>query len=289
MKTKPSLKEFFQKVYSIWVEERPGQLAAALAYYGMFAFAPVIFFMLWIAGLFLNNISPADQFYTRLESFFGPEVTTLIQDAVDALGQTTDETTLLATLVSIGALLMAASGLFYQLLFALNKIWDLPEPERGQTWGMVRQRLFSFLMVIGVGLLFVLGTLVSVIITWFGSLFDLDSSMPVLNFVGFLGLATLAFALIFKILPETHIRWRDVWIGAFVTSILVTLAVLLFGAYLNLGNIGSAFEAAGAFAVLLIGIYTIAQVFLFGAMFTRVYSEVYGSRSIKEQSEQEES
>jgi membrane protein len=255
----------------------------------MFAFAPVIFFMLWIAGLFLNNISPADQFYTRLESFFGPEVTTLIQDAVDALGQTTDETNLLATLVSIGALLMAASGLFYQLLFALNKIWDLPEPERGQTWGMVRQRLFSFLMVIGVGLLFVLGTLVSVIITWFGSLFDLDSSMPVLNFVGFLGLATLAFALIFKILPETHIRWRDVWIGAFVTSILVTLAVLLFGAYLNLGNIGSAFEAAGAFAVLLIGIYTIAQVFLFGAMFTRVYSEVYGSRSIKEQSEQEES
>ena len=289
MKTKPSLKEFFQKIYSIWVEERPGQLAAALAYYGMFAFAPVIFFMLWIAGLFLENISPADQFYTRLESFFGPEVTALIQDAVDALGQTTDETTILATLVSIGALLMAASGLFYQLLFALNKIWDLPEPERGQTWGMVRQRLFSFLMVIGVGLLFVLGTLVSVIITWFGSLFDLDSSMPVLNFVGFLGLATLAFALIFKILPETHIRWRDVWIGAFVTSILVTLAVLLFGAYLNLGNIGSAFEAAGAFAVLLIGIYTIAQVFLFGAMFTRVYSEVYGSRSIKEQSEQEES
>ena len=289
MKTKPSIKEFFQKVYSIWVTERPGQLAAALAYYGMFAFAPVIFFMLWIAGLFLNNISPADQFYTRLESFFGPEVTTLIQDAVDALGQTTDETTLLATLVSIGALLMAASGLFYQLLFALNKIWDLPEPERGQTWGMVRQRLFSFLMVIGVGLLFVLGTLVSVIITWFGSLFDLDPSMPVLNFVGFLGLATLAFALIFKILPETHIRWRDVWIGAFVTSILVTLAVLLFGAYLNLGNIGSAFEAAGAFAVLLIGIYTIAQVFLFGAMFTRVYSEVYGSRSIKEQPEQEES
>jgi membrane protein len=289
MKTKPTLKEFIQKVYSIWVEERPGQLAAALAYYGMFAFAPVIFIMLWVAGLFLDNISPADQFYTRVESFFGPEVTTLIQDAVDAISQTTSESTILATLISIGALLMAASGLFYQLLFALNKIWDLPEPERGQTWGMVRQRLFSFLMVLGVGLLFVLGTLVSVIFTWFGSLFDLDPSMPVLNFVGFVGLTTLAFALIYKILPETHIRWRDVWIGSFVTSILVTLAVLLFGAYLNLGNIGSAFEAAGAFAVLLIGIYTIAQVFLFGAMFTRVYSEVYGSRSLKEQPEQEES
>jgi membrane protein len=121
-----------------------------------------------------------------------------------------------------------------------------------------------------------------VVITWFGALFELNSSMPLVNILVFLGLSTLAFALIYKILPETHIRWRDVWIGAFVTSILVALAVFLFGAYLNRGNIGNAFEAAGAFAVLLIGIYTIAQVFLFGAMFTRVYSETYGSRSFGE-------
>ena len=106
--------------------------------------------------------------------------------------------------------------------------------------------------------------------------------MPVLTFVAFLGLATLAFAMIYKILPEAHIRWRDVWVGAIVTAIMVALALILFGAYLNRGNVGNALEAAGAFAVVLIGIYTIAQVFLFGAMFTRVYSETYGSRSIEQ-------
>ena len=281
MKTRPSIKEFVKQLYSIWVIERPGQLAAALAYYGMFAFAPVIFIMLWFAGLFLDQISAADQFFARVEALFGPEVTLFIQDSVEAIGQSTSEASIIATLISLGALLMAASGLFYQLLFSLNKIWDLPAPERGQTSGMMRQRLFSFLMVIGVGLLFVAASLVNVVITWFGSLLELGPTMPVLNILLFLGLTTLAFALIYKILPEAHIRWRDVWIGAFVTAILVAVTLFLFGAYLNRGNIGNAFEAAGAFAVLLIGIYTIAQVFLFGAMFTRVYSEMYGSRSVE--------
>jgi membrane protein len=285
MKTKPNIKDFVQELYSIWVTERPGQLAAALAYYGMFAFAPVIFIMFWVAGLFLDQISAADQFFARMEAMFGSDVTLFIQDSVEAIGQSTSESSILATLISIGALLMAASGLFYQLLFALNKIWDVPVPERGQTGGMIRQRLFSFLMVIGVGLLFVLGTLVNVVISWFGGLLELSPSMPLLSILGFLGLTTLAFALIYKILPEAHIRWRDVWIGAFVTAILVAVALFLFGAYLNRGNIGNAFEAAGAFAVLLIGIYTIAQVFLFGAMFTRVYSEMYGSRSIDKASD----
>lgn len=282
MKSKPSIKEFVKELYRIWAKERPGQLAAALAYYGMFAFAPVIFIALWVAGLFFDQISAADQFYTRIESLFGPELTMFIQDSVESLGQSTGEGSVLATLISIGALLMAASGMFYQLLFALNKIWGVPVPERGQATGMIRQRLFSFLMVIGVGLLFVVGTIVNVILTWFGGLLNLSPSMPVLTFVAFLGLATLAFALIYKILPEAHIRWRDVWIGAIVTAIMVALALFLFGAYLNRGNIGNAFEAAGAFAVLLIGIYTIAQVFLFGAMFTRVYSETYGSRSFEQ-------
>jgi len=279
MKTKPSLKQFIQELYRIWATERPGQLAAALAYYGMFAFAPVIFIMLWVAGLFFDSISASDQFFARLEALFGSDVTLFIQESVEAIGHSTNETSIIATLISVAALLLAASGLFYQLLFALNKIWGVPVPERGQTGGMIRQRLFSFLMVIGVGLIFVLGTMVNVVLTWFGSLFDLNPSMPILNILGFLGLATLAFALIFKILPEAHIRWRDVWIGAFVTAVLVALALFLFGAYLNIGNIGNALEAAGAFAVLLIGIYTIAQVFLFGAMFTKVYAAMYGSRS----------
>jgi membrane protein len=278
MNTRPSIKEFAKELYRIWATERPGQLAAALAYYGMFAFAPVIFIAFWVAGFFIDQFS-GEQFFTRMENLLGPEVTIFIQDSVNAIAQTTTGSSVITTLISVAALLLAASGLFYQLIFALNKIWGVPQPERGQTSGLIRQRLFSFLMVIGVGILFILASLVNVVISWFGSLFDLNSNMPVITALGFLGIATLVFALIYKVLPETEISWRDVWVGAFVTAVLVILATLIFGLYLSLGNVGSAFEAAGAFAVLLIGIYTIAQVFLFGAMFTRVFAEMYGSKA----------
>lgn len=277
--SRPSVLEFGKELYRIWATERPGQLAAALAYYGMFAFAPVIFIAFWVAGLFIDQLSAANQFYNRLDLFFGPEVTAFIQDSVEAIASTTTGSTIISTLISGIALLLAASGLFYQLQFALNKIWGIDPQERGQTTGLIRQRLFSFLMVIGVGLIFILATLVSVVISWFGSLFNLSPSMPVLNSLAFLGITTLAFALIFKIIPEEKITWRDVWIGALVTAVLVTLALFIFGLYLSRGNIGSAFEAAGAFAVLLIGIYTLAQVFLFGAMFTRVFAQMYGSKA----------
>lgn len=281
MRTRPSIIDFAKELYGIWATERPGQLAAALAYYGMFAFAPVIFIAFWVAGFFINQFS-AQQFFTRMETLLGSEVTIFIQDSVNAIAETTTGSSIIATLISVAALLLAASGLFYQLIFALNKVWGVPQPERGQTSGLIRQRLFSFLMVIGVGLLLILATLANVIISWFGSLFGLDSTMPVISAVAVLGIATIAFALIYKILPEAEISWRDVWIGAFVTAVLVIIAVIIFGAYLSLGNVGSAFEAAGAFAVLLIGIYTIAQVFLFGAMFTRVYAEMYGSKAIQD-------
>ncbi len=281
MRKRPSIIEFAKELYRIWATERPGQLAAALAYYGMFAFAPVIFIAFWVASFFINQFS-TDLFFTRMEALLGPEVTIFIQDSVNAIAETTTGSSIIATLISVVALLLAASGLFYQLIFALNKVWGVPQPEQGQTSGLIRQRLFSFLMVIGVGLLFILATMANVIISWFGSLFGLDSTMPVISAVAVLGIATVAFALIYKILPAAEISWRDVWIGAFVTAMLVIIAVIIFGAYLSLGNVGSAFEAAGAFAVLLIGIYTIAQVFLFGAMFTRVYAEMYGSKAEKE-------
>jgi membrane protein len=282
MNERPTIVEFGKELYRIWITERPSQLAASLAYYGMFAFAPVIFIAFWVAGIFIDELATAEVFYTRLENLLGLEVAEMIQESVEAIAASSTGSTVFATLVSAVALLMVASGLFFQLQFALNKIWGVPPPERGQTAGFIRQRLFSFLMLIGVGLLLILATLVNVVLSWFGSLFDFNSSMPVLNALGFLGIATLAFVLIYKILPETEIAWRDVLIGAVVTAVMMMLGLLIFGAYLSRGSVGSAFEAAGAFAVLLIGIYTIAQIFLFGAMFTRVFASMYGSKAGRE-------
>jgi membrane protein len=277
------MRAFLTKLYNIWISERPSQLAAGLAYYGMFSFAPVIFIGYSVAGLFIDQLAAAERMYQRLESVLGPETSGFIQDAVSAIGQTDRGGTLLGSLISLIALIAAASGLFLQLQYALNKIWSVPPPERGQTGAYIRQRLFAFIMVLGVSFLLILATLTNLIIRWFGSwleiLFEVSAPSVFLTFLGSLVLLTLSFAVLYKVLPDVEITWRDVWAGSFTAALMVMLFALLLGLFFTSGVIGSAFEAAGAFAVLLIGIYYVAQIFLFGAVFCRVYAGQYGSQS----------
>ena len=142
---------------------------------------------------------------------------------------------------------------------------------------MIRQRLFSFLVVISVGLLMVAMVMAGILYSWISARFGLVEMDIVYSILAFAGFTTLAFGLLYKILPDVDVAWRDVWIGAAVTALLVTVAGMLVILYLGSGRFGSAFEAAGSFAVLLIGIYYIAQIFLFGAVFTRVFAHMYGS------------
>jgi membrane protein len=277
------MRAFLTKLYNIWISERPSQLAAGLAYYGMFSFAPVIFIGYSVAGLFIDQLAAAERMYQRLESVLGPETSGFIQDAVSAIGQTDRGGTLLGSLISLIALIAAASGLFLQLQYALNKIWRVPPPEKGQTGAYIRQRLFAFIMVLGVSFLLILATLTNLIIRWFGSwleiLFEVSAPSVFLTFLGSLVLLTLSFAVLYKVLPDVEITWRDVWAGSFTAALMVMLFALLLGLFFTSGVIGSAFEAAGAFAVLLSGIYYVAQIFLFGAVFCRVYAGQYGSQS----------
>lgn len=275
------MRAFLRKLYNIWISERPSQLAASLAYCGMFSFAPVIYIGYLVAGLFIDQLEATERMYQRMEALLGPETAGFIQGAVSAIGQADRSGTLLGSLVSFIALLAAASGLFFQLQYALNKIWRVPPPERGQTGAFIRQRLFSFIMVLGVGLLLILATLTNLIVGWLGSwlevLFEVSVPSLILTGLGSLALLTLAFALLYKVLPDVEIDWRDVWAGSLAAALLVVLFALLLGLFFTSGAIGSAFEAAGAFAVLLIGIYYVAQIFLFGAVFCRIYAGQFGS------------
>ena len=268
---------FVKEVYHIWITERPTQLAAAIAYYGMFAFAPVIFIAFTVAGIFIDELTVATQFFERLENALGPETAQFIQDTVESISQTTSGGTVLTTIISFIALLMAASGLFFQLQFALNSIWKVPPAEKGETSSFLKKRLFSFVMVIGVGLLLVIMAAASLLFGWITSLLNLNISGQIYYALAFFGLALLSIALIYKVLPDVKISWRDVWVGAGVTTILVVIGGFLIALYLGSSSAGSALEAAGSFAVILLGIYYVAQIFLFGAVFTRVYAHRYGS------------
>lgn len=273
---------FLKEVYGIWISERPSQLAAALAYYGMFSFAPIIFVAVTIAGIFIQEIDLADKFYQRLEIFLGEGVSSLVQEAVATLSNTPASSSLLISLISFLALLYAASGLFFQLQFSLNTIWHVPPPQKGQTKTFFRQRVFSFLIVIGVGLLGVFVTLASFLLSWLGSLLErllgVAGSQVIAAKLGAPILIFLVIALFYKVLPETRVTWRDVWLGAIIATTLILLAVILVGFFFQYISLNSALQATGAFTVLLVGFYYIAQIFLLGVVCCRIYAGNYGSR-----------
>jgi membrane protein len=276
------LKQFVHKLYQIWISERPSQQAAALAFASMFSFAPVIFIAFSIVGIFADEIKIGTQFYQRLQNVLGEQVAILIRDSITALAQTPTSSSIAAPILSFLALLFAASGVFFQLQYALNTIWHVPPPEKGQTISFIRQRLFSFVIVIGIGLLGIFAVLTNLFLAWFGSirerLFGIDANQSFAVGLASLVLVMITFALFYKFLPETKVAWKDVWLGAVLAALLILAAVTLVGLFFQNNSIGSALQAAGSFSVLLLGFYYIAQIFLLGAVICRVYANLFGSR-----------
>jgi membrane protein len=276
------LKQFIKEVSKIWTSERPNQLAAALAYYSMFSFAPIIFVAVSIVGLFIDEIDPASQFFQRLEEMFGAEISALVQESVMALANAPSSSSVLVSLISFLALIYAASGLFFQLQYTLNTIWRVPPPQKGQTTSFIRKRLFSFLIVIGFGLLGVLAIFFNLFLTWLGStlqsLLGIDAGQVLAVKVAAPLLIAFIIALFYKILPEAKVAWRDVWLGAAIATALIVVALILVGLFFQVSTLSSALQASGAFAVLLTGFYYAAQIFLLGAVCCRVYADLYGSR-----------
>lgn len=269
--------DFGKEVYHIWITERPNTLAAALAYYGMFSLAPLIYIAFTVAGIFIDELSVATQFFERLEYVMGAETAQFVEQTVVNLSQAGTGGTVISSVISFLALFFAASGLFFQLQYALNTIWKAPPPKKGETTNFIKQRLFSFLMVIGVGLILIIMAAASLLFSWINSLLNINASGQIYYLLAFIGIATVSFALFYKVLPNISISWKDVWIGAIVTALLVTIGALVIGFYLSISGVGSALQAAGSFAVVLLGIYYIAQIFLVGAIFTRVYAHMFGS------------
>jgi membrane protein len=282
MNNRSTLINFIKEIYQIWLTEKPNQLAAALAYFGMFSFAAVIYLAYRLAGIFINEAAAAERFYTRIEAVLGTETATFIRDAVSAISAANTGGSWVMSLISLITLLLAAMGLFLQLKYVLNRIWGVPLIQRGNRLAVIRQRLFAFIMVIALGLLIVLATVVNMAFAWFGTLikdyFGGSNLLSALNVITLLGLMVLANAFVYKVLPDVKLVWRDVWPGAAAATLLMALGGLVIGLYFKLGGINSAFQAAGAFAVLMIAIYYFAQIFLFGAILTRVYAQRYGSQ-----------
>lgn len=276
---------FVKEFIKVWDEDKPARLAAGLAYYSLFALAPIMFIAISVASLFLDETQVLEEAFSNIELVLGSEITTTLENAVNSLEESTSSGSAIATIISIFALLFAASGVFTNLKYALNSIWQVPVSEYSGLAAFIKARLIAFLIVIGFGVLLIVATVAGLIISTLDSYLNLTNIFNMLNFGSVYALAVLTFGVFYKILPDTHVRWRDVWVGAlFAVTIIVVVLWIVFNILGGL-SVTSATEAAGAIAIVLLMIYYVAQFFLVGAEFTKVYSYRHGGRVSENESD----
>jgi membrane protein len=198
---------------------------------------------------------------------------------------------IVATIIGIITLLFGALGVFNALHDSLNVIWDVQEEKTVGLWNNIKKviinRFLSFTMILGIGFMLLVSLVISASIsalgTWIGGLLPFhEVILQIINLVISIGVITVFFALIFKVLPDADIAWKDVWVGAFVTAALFSVGKTLIGLYLGSSAVASSFGAAGSLILLLLWIYYSAQILFFGAEFTQVYANNYGSKIVPE-------
>jgi membrane protein len=276
------LKETFTK----WSADRAPRLGAALSYYTVFSLAPLLVLIIAIAGLVFGKEAAQESMMAQIESLVGPQSAAAIQQMLEIAQKPSSG--VFASGIAIGTLLLGASGVFAQLQDALNAVWGV-EPKAGRgIWGAIKDRFFSFMAVLGTGFLLLVSLVLSAALAAIGKMFQgllpgQEAVLHVANFAVSFGVITLLFAMMFKLLPDAKVAWRDVWIGAGLTSLLFTIGKFLIGMYLGKADVGSAYGAAGSLVILLVWVYYSSQILLYGAEFTAVYANRYGSRIVADE------
>ncbi len=269
----------FLQSFNDWLADRALRFSAALAYYSIFAMAPLVIISIAVAGLAFGEEAARGQVYQQIEWLLGAKGATEIQSLIQASSDTRQSW--LATIVGVVTLLIGASGVFGQLKDALNSIWGVMLKPGGGIMLSIKEYLLNFSMVLGVGFLLIISLLLSAMLQAINNF--MTGYLPIPSFVAPLTAAVsfiilvLLFALIFKVLPDVQIGWEDVWIGGTVTALLFTIGKYLISLYLGTSSIASSFGAAGALILVLVWVYYSTTIFLLGAEFTKVYASRFGS------------
>ncbi len=276
-----------KETFAEWNQDKAERLAAALAYYTMFSLAPLLVIVIAIAGLVFGQEAARGNIVGQIQGLVGREGAQFIQAAIQNASKPKSGGTI-ASIISVVVLLFGASWVFGALQDALNTIWEVqPKPGRGVIT-IIRTRFLSFAMILGIGFLLLVSLVVSAalaaVFNLIGKLLPAFSFLlPTANFVISFAVITLLFALIYKVLPDVKIVWRDVWIGSAMTSLLFTIGKSLLGLYLGNGSFGSTYGAAGSLVIILAWVYYSAQILFFGAEFTKVYTKRYGSQIVPDE------
>jgi membrane protein len=256
------------------------RLGAALAFYTTIAIAPLLILTIALAGVFFEEGQARQRVLGEIESLAG-------RQAVEALAtiETPDERTgnAVATGIGLGTLLLGGFSVFVHLQDALNVIWRV-RPRETEGWlSLIKRRIFSFSLVITTGFILLVSLVLSAVLTWITQTHFFNSStfevlsQPINNLLSF-AVTMFLFAMIFKVLPDRTIQWRDVWLGSAVTSFLFTHGKYGIGVYLAHASRAAFYGVAGSVITLLLWTYFAAQIALLGAEFTRIQATTNSGR-----------
>jgi membrane protein len=263
-----------------WIDQGVSRMGAALAFYTLFAIAPLFIIVLAIAGLWFGEAAARRELFSQVSGLVGSEGGDAIQALISAANR--PKTGAWATVIAVVTLFVGATGVFVQLQDALNSIWGVRRaPGRGLR-NFIKDRLLSFALIVGIGFLLLVSLVLSAGLSalgkYMGGLLPVQETLwQGINFVVSFGVITLLFAMIFKLLPDVKIAWRDVWIGAMLTALLFNLGKFLLGLYLGRSSVTSAYGAAGSLVIVLLWVYYSAQILFFGAKFTQLYASQHSS------------
>lgn len=271
-----------KETYREWRRDDALHHGAALSYYTVFSLPPLLFLVVAIAGLVFGEEAARGHLLTHVHALIGEKGAQAVRTVLENTGG--EKTSLIATIVGLVFLLIGATAVFAELQNSLNTIWGIREKPGRRVWSLLRARLLSFAVVMGIGIFMLLFLAAEAVVSGLGSLLRATLPVPpqvvyVLQamsfFVSFL-VVTHLFAMIYKVLPYAKIAWRDVWLGAAATAFLFTVGKFFLGVYLGSSRIVSAYRAAGSLIVLFVWIYFSAQILFLGAEFTQVYARWRG-------------
>jgi membrane protein len=273
MKMHKKVWEFLLAIINNFIADRAMTRGAAIAYYTTFSLAPVLLLLIAIAGLVFGEEAVRGAILGELGGLMGREGAKTLEEMVQSASDTGSG--IAATTISVILLVIAATTVLAELQDALNVIWNAPPQNISGWWSLIRARLLSLALIGAIAFLLLVSLAVSAALTAFGEYFageEASALLEALNLIVSFLVLTGLFALVYKILPDRRLAWRDVGVGAAVTAALFAVGKFAIGFYLGTTDLASSYGAAGAFILVLVWVYYSAQIFLLGAEFTKVYA-----------------
>jgi membrane protein len=273
-----------REVMNNWNVHRCSAQSAALAFYTIFSLAPILVVVISLAGIAFGEEAVRGQIVGEFEGLMGREAALLIQEVLKSAARPASGR--LPALVGFVTLLLGATGIFGQLQDALNTVWSVAPKPGAVLTKLLLKRLHSFALVVAIGFLLLVSLVLSAGLSGFSHYLEVSLDIPVnllqiANFVVSFLLVTLLFAMVYRILPDVKIAWRDVALGSLITALLFVVGKTLIGFYLGRTGLASAYGAAGSLVVVLLWVYYSSLIFFFGAELTRVYSRQFRTTRAK--------